>query len=542
MADYFSKIKRRFHSLGRVEAIFIGLAFATLVVRLVSLGDKPLHHDESLHAWFSWRFLEGEGYQYDPVYHGPVQFLLMTISYVFFGVSDFTARIAPVVMGSVVVGLPYFLRKRIGVTAAVFCSVLLAISPSFFYFSRFAREDIYVACFTLGLIAALFSFLDEPKKYHPALILSLLALSFATKESTFITIFLIGTFLIVLVVRQSWGEPLSETKLIKSIRSLGLDAWLWGISAFLFVFALLFTTFFTNLGGMEDGLLGGLRYWLSQQPVERGNQPLFFYVVLLGGYEWPIMILGIIGGVIAIRERTIFGVFLVWFAIGSFLVYSWAGERMPWLTLHPLLPMVILASLTLAKMWEQRSMLWMRAGFAFVLVGAAYLVYSAFNVSYRNPADPKELFVYTQSAPDITEVRDEIVALNEEMLASKDRPLRVVVDSSMGATWPWAWYLRDIPNVAYVDLLQGTFDVEKTDVVLLLDSDRARFGNILGDFEQHPYQHRVWWTPDYASASTGDWLAWLIDRDPWNPKGSLDAWLMVNESVPGADRIAGFGI
>ena len=36
--------------------------------------------------------------------------------------------------------------------------------------------------------------IDQPRTYHPALIGALLALPFATKETTFITVFVMGSF------------------------------------------------------------------------------------------------------------------------------------------------------------------------------------------------------------------------------------------------------------------------------------------------------------------------------------------------------------
>ncbi len=62
----------------------------------------------------------------------------------------------------------------------------------------------------------------------------------------------------------------------------------WGISALLFwsSFVVFFTTVFTNGGGFFTGLLGSLGYWLSQQEVQRGGQPSYYYLlVTLPMYE-----------------------------------------------------------------------------------------------------------------------------------------------------------------------------------------------------------------------------------------------------------------
>ena len=77
-------------------------AVAVLVVvamgmRFVELGERAAHHDESLHALFSYRFAEGKGYQHDPLMHGPLQFHAIAPVLKLFGASDATVRIpAPV--------------------------------------------------------------------------------------------------------------------------------------------------------------------------------------------------------------------------------------------------------------------------------------------------------------------------------------------------------------------------------------------------------------------------------------------------------------
>ena len=58
---------------GPLVVLFLALA---LVLRLWELGERPFHHDESLDAWWSWRFRNGEYTGYDPVYHGPLRFYI----------------------------------------------------------------------------------------------------------------------------------------------------------------------------------------------------------------------------------------------------------------------------------------------------------------------------------------------------------------------------------------------------------------------------------------------------------------------------------
>src|SRR5262245_55525741 len=59
------------------------LAYAS-VTRLEGLGRKPFHHDESIHALHSYNLYRGDGWQYDPVYHGPVVYYFNAVAYFLF--------------------------------------------------------------------------------------------------------------------------------------------------------------------------------------------------------------------------------------------------------------------------------------------------------------------------------------------------------------------------------------------------------------------------------------------------------------------------
>ena len=52
------------------------LIVAALIVRLIGLGDRPFHHDESQDAYFSYLFRKTGDYQYNPLLHGPLRFYL----------------------------------------------------------------------------------------------------------------------------------------------------------------------------------------------------------------------------------------------------------------------------------------------------------------------------------------------------------------------------------------------------------------------------------------------------------------------------------
>jgi uncharacterized protein (TIGR03663 family) len=148
------------------------------------------------------------------------------------------------------------------------------------------------------------------------------------------------------------------------------------------IFVLLHTTFFTNIGGLYTGTIGEVAYWLAQQEVQRGGQPWYYYLFLVPLYEFMPFFIGLIGGLVYVIRRKFpshvdafsteqagldgadhsqqegtttqsssywpsdggtFVAFLIYWALIAFVIYSWAGEKMPWLTVHMTLPLIFLA-------------------------------------------------------------------------------------------------------------------------------------------------------------------------------------------------------
>lgn len=506
---------------------YAGVFVMALVLRLADLAAKPLHHDESVHAWFSWVLLTTGNYEYDPVYHGPVQFYLGALMYALAGVGDFAIRLAPALLGSAITVLPYFLRRQLGQAGALTVSVALCLSPAYLYYSRFAREDIYAAFVTFVLVIVVFRFLERPRPWYPAAILGVLAVGFATKETTYILVFVGGTFFIavaafeVLRARRR-GPGIGDAQIVAAVRSVGRDAWIWGAATFAFVYTILFTTFLLEPQGLRTGLYESIHYWLTQQPVNRGDQPWFYYLVVLPAYELPILMLAAVGTAAALKRPTLFRLFLVWDTALSLVVYSWASERMPWLTLHLLLPIVLLAGIGFQALWERQWLARATAG-ALAAVGAAFLLYGGIYLSYVHPADPAELLVFTQTSTEVLPMRDEIVAAGE-----MHPPLAIHVDEWGGMGWPWGWYLRDVPTF-YHDMSDRKY-VPDADVVAVAHDNRKLVRRALSGYRGRRFHVREWWVVEYGSASPRDVLRWYFRRKAWSVKGTIDAWLYVRDT------------
>ena len=444
------------------KAIYLAIFLLAVVSRFWDLGARAMSHDESLHALYSYYLYNGSGYVHNPMMHGPFLFHANALIYFLFGDTDYTARIMPAIFGVIMVMSPLLLRRWLGRVGAVIAAILLLISPSILYYSRYIRNDIYIAVWTVLLIAALFHFIRSRKPGWFYVGAAVLMFSLATKENAYIFGF-IGLLFIVEVIlwerlRQRdhlWlyigfgvlslilltigfllGRPPAEgaetaetaagvVKLVVALvtvvggtlpimlltatllrsrhpdrssieeaaRALSWRHWLTAVVIMFLIYALLFTTFFTNPLGLGTGMFGSISYWMAQQEVQRGGQPWYYYLLLLPMYEFVPLLFSVVASayylirgfrprplpagrrrtdpdprqIEQLEEKKIgcpFRCLSYLLDLSTLFIYSWAGERMPWLVVHPALPMIILTGKFAGDLFEGADWraVWKRGG------------------------------------------------------------------------------------------------------------------------------------------------------------------------------------
>jgi len=165
--------------------------------------------------------------------------------------------------------------------------------------------------------------------------------------------------------------------------------WLISAGIYYVIFVTLFTTMFTNGQGFATGMIGSLGYWLQQQGVKRGGQPRYYYFLLIPMYDFLAVLfssLGIGYGLLALRPggekkavtegQAPFIPFLIYWGVMSWLLYSWAGEKMPWLATNILPPLILLAGWFIGEMLEKIDLASFRArgGWAMVVLIPLFMV------------------------------------------------------------------------------------------------------------------------------------------------------------------------
>ncbi|MCE5299780.1 MAG: TIGR03663 family protein [Spirochaetia bacterium] len=547
-----------------------GIIITAILLRFIALGEKPLHHDESMHAFYSWKLFKGEGYTYNPMMHGPVHYHANALIYFLFGASDYTSRVAPAIFGIAGILFIWFLRPYLGPLGTVLTAFIMAISPTFTYQARFIREDIFMAVETLMIFIGLLRYFDSKKLSWLIFAAVGLALAWATKEANYITLFIFGTFLIF---RWLWEYSLRgvadkfdrENKVYGTVNywlGSGKKDFLWALGAFALVFCFLYYgkqggigNIWANLKYIWDGLVGGLLYWLGQHGVQRGSQPAYFYILMLPFYEMlavAFMLVASVYYLVKAEKRTFFNVFCIYWWIMSMIVYSWAGEKMPWLAIHPLLPMVLLAGSFASDVFKMGG--WKQAfGVAsFAILAMASLHGTTYVCFNGEGADPKESLVYVQTSTDVTRVANKIKQFAREMKGEKWASqefreydiynLDIVCEDY--CTWPFAWYLRDFKKIAYEP--KNIPESRIGSPIILSGIEEANAGHDLRvkemldkDYVATRYKLREWWAPDekkwWEQMKFGEKMDWLwkrfMYRDVWNELGSYDMIVYVRRDL-----------
>lgn len=435
--------------------LYLLIGVGALLSRFWDLGRQAQHHDESLHSYFSWLYYTGAGYTHDPLMHGPFLFHIASLSYLLFGDSDASSRYGAALFGALTVLLPWFLRRELGRWGALVASVLLLTSPSFLYFGRFHRHDVYSAFFTLLFFIAVIRFIARPRLGWALTGAAAWGILFTNKEDFFIVTAIFGSALIiallwsaarrvlflsagfvvvlgivmrllpkllgwpelpripfdnpsntavqgyatalvvhpvflcgvlvtigfgVLVVQalstaaggQRWadgllgrfpaGTPMYAARaLLLNRRAL----WLMFIIS-VGIYIALYTSLFSNISGILTGSFGAIFYWLAQHDERRAEQPWFYYLLLLPQYDPLAVIVGGFGAALTawrLLAHRLFGRFegpvpfvrglMLYWALATIAIYSWAGEKMPWMDIHLVLPLLLFTAALLGTAIER---------------------------------------------------------------------------------------------------------------------------------------------------------------------------------------------
>ncbi len=560
----------------------IGLAviiIISLIARLYRLDERPIHQDESAIATLSWNLFQGRGYQYNPQHHGPFLYYLDVALFFLFGVSDYTTRLGPALCGTGLVALVYAFREHINRAGLLAAAFLIGFSPTFLYFTRFGKPDPFLIFFAVLLVFLFLRYRSRRAKSDLYVASASLSLLFCTKENAYLYVGVFVSFLGILVMHRilSLGSTLRGEwrKIVCHIRE-NQRPFALSLIIFWAIYILLYSSFFSNSGGILDGLYRkSLTFWFDQHLQPRGwEAPFSFYLPLLALYELPVAILlfwgffrqltkGLIsktvflGGfglvcvlafylnqefprgllpvvyvdqtghaVIALYALVIgfwstlsylkqgrrFRAFLVYWTVLSFVGYSSIRVKAPWFFIHVLLPQIFLAAVFFGDFWE-----------------------SQFRVRYKRLANAMIALLAVITI-------HHTILLNyyhawdprERMVTAQTLPDYIRLQNLIGdlafrtatgydmpmavqepAAWPMAWYLRDYKNWYHPQEIEAR---DKDKYIIIGDwNDKEKLRAVLGsDYVETWFPHRGWYIADTKDLTAQKIWRWFLYHEPFN--------------------------
>ena len=385
-------------------------------------------------------------------------------------------------------------------------------------------------------------------------------------ERTFDLLMLLGTLILPLLaalpVKLAGFNPLDYTTPaiiraaivigILSLIAVGLGIWWgkkhWFLHAALFysIFVLFYSTFFTSPQRIAVGFMGALGYWMEQQGVNRGGQPFYYYALFqIPLYEFLPAVGMLIALVVAWWKRLWQALpsqpfisanaiepdaqpvptlaLIIFWSLSSLLAFSYAGEKMPWLTIHIAMPMILAAGWAVGWLFQRgdrfeiRTWDWrqsMRMGILVILsILAVLTIRTTIRANYINYDYPLEYLVYAHAADGPKILLTEIENISQRTTGGLD----IVVAYDNNVRYPYWWYMRHYPN--RIDFAtEPSRDLQRAAVIVVSEENYGKIASVVRDnYIQFDFM-RMWWpNQDYWS------LKWDSIASERNVEVGLDA-------------------
>jgi uncharacterized protein (TIGR03663 family) len=442
-----------------------------LALRCPRLGERPMHNDEGVNAIKFRGLWEHNSYKYDPTeFHGPslhystLALARLTAAPNFEQFTEARLRSVTVLFGIGLILLVPLVADGLGKTGSIFAALLTATSPAIVFYSRDYIHEMLLVFFTFLAMASGWRYWRTRKLAWALLAGAGVGLMWATKETFVITLATAG---IALVLNQIWNRKLDASGLPIKAPRLSFLHLAAALGICLFVWLLMFSSFFTNAAGLPDSL----RTYSSWFNRAAGESPhiypwhfyfdrlLFFHVH--NGPIWSeglIFILAIIGAIAGFTRKALsdanasFVRFLTLYTFGLTVAYSVISYKTPWCLLNFWHGMILLAGVGAAVLISVSKFQWARsAATVLLLAGAGQLAAQAWQASVPFAADRRNPYVYAQTSPGLLELVEKVSGLAE--VSPSKHHLRINVIAPGGEYWPLPWYFRGFDQVGWWDNL-----------------------------------------------------------------------------------------
>ncbi len=400
----------------------------------------------------------------------------------------------------------------------------------------------------------------------------------ALKENAYIIMALIALFLFLFFIREGWYRGWID-RLKRPDRELivPLLEGLFLVLVILVVFSLFYTGNLLDISGMKAAVIKALSHWYEMHRIQRMGGPYFYYLGIIALYELPVLVFGILGmfyygcryrkkekliavlliywvfvdimyliaqsypwaakflpttyvqasiiiflpllflgmiGVVYIQNRFI--AFLVFWALSNFFIYSYVQEKVPWLVLNPLLPLILIAAAYIGELLPGLNFR-SRKGAAvaiFLLLLSSFMVHSSLLLNYENYTNSAELMIQASQPP---QKFSEVVTKISEISSQYRNQSTEIQITDENLETQFLWYGRHYPNIKWRVNLDDEFNAP---LIVVHDSDENETEadvmqrNLGSDYIRLDSAKMSWYWPKLSDL-TPEYILWRkMDRPP----------------------------
>ncbi|MCB9106462.1 MAG: glycosyltransferase family 39 protein [Anaerolineales bacterium] len=345
-----------------VEMVLIALiVIVGAGLRLWQLGNYPLSDVEAQQSLVAFQLANGEAIQ--STNYSPLLVSLNGLAFLLFQDSGATARLASVLIGTILFLLPLTLRRQLGPAVTLIASALLAISPTALFLSRTVNSEIAVAVGALMIFAGFFNWSDSGQQRWLYLAAGgvAVALTAGPLGYSIIVIFAVVILIKLAAFRQLWDQGLSlaaanndiESETASDDATEAVDRFPAALKqAGLFLLAamlILSTAAMFNLSGLSV-TTNLFMEWVSRFTFQPRLDGGFNAVFLLTLYEILTVVAGLVGLTFALLSRDLLKQSLAGWFIGALILDLVMIGRPTGSVILSLVPLTLLAGLALSTL------------------------------------------------------------------------------------------------------------------------------------------------------------------------------------------------
>lgn len=460
----------------------IVFALAILIagwLRFSQIELKPFHHDEGVNSFFLLNLAHSGEYKYDPTnYHGPSLYYIALVSLRIFGENDFALRLTPVLFGILTVAMIWLLRRQLGTVGTPVAACFMALSPCLVFYSRYFIHEMSFGCFSLGIVVGCWRYAEDKAFKWLSLAAISLGLLLATKETSIITL---AVFLVAILGAAIWDSTrtlvqqhkFTPAALVRELRNdtvtvlPSLDHLMAALIITVFIFVLLYSSFFTHWRGVTD-FFRAIAHWTEERSSTDHVKIFSYYLGILLKLELPLLVGSLLAGIFIIWRGNRFWLFTGAWTFGITLAYSKIPYKTPWLLLSIVVPMALVSGYVAEQVYQILRFPILRIIWAaiilFVLVASGRLAWqvnfekyddngneSGYFVGFgkkhewRPYIDGQYGYIYAHTDREFLALMDE-VKREAGAFPEKERTGIYVASPDY---WPMPWYVRDYPETLF---------------------------------------------------------------------------------------------